>query len=125
MVNVELPGEARGGVAVLDAELAARAVAVGVHRGLGHAELAGDLFGRQVLIDQPQAIALTWCEQSHRVFGDDVPCAHATTLNDDLKPPSTLRRRMMTDRLHSDAYGGASHGCEGSRPHRPARAGDR
>jgi hypothetical protein len=43
MVNVELPGEAGGGVAVLDAELLAGPVAVGVHRGLGHAQLAGDL----------------------------------------------------------------------------------
>ena len=79
MVNVELPGEARGGVAVLDAELAARAVAIGIHRGLGHAELAGDLLGRQVLIDQAQAIALTRREQPHRVFGDNVPCAHGAT----------------------------------------------
>jgi len=76
MVNVRLPCEARGGVAVLDAELAARAVAIGIHRGLGHAELAGDLLGRQVLIDQAQAIALTRREQPNRVFGDDVPCAH-------------------------------------------------
>jgi len=58
MVNVGLPCEPRSGVAVLDAELAARAVAIGIHRGLGHAELAGDLLGRQVLIDQAQAIAL-------------------------------------------------------------------
>ena len=43
MVNVELAGEARGGVAILDAEFAPRAVAVGVDRSLGHAEFAGDL----------------------------------------------------------------------------------
>ena len=59
MVNVELAGEPGGGVAVLDAELAARAVAIGVHRCLGHAKLAGDLLGRQVLVDQAQAFALS------------------------------------------------------------------
>ena len=76
MVNVGLPREAGRGVAILDSELAARAVAIGVHRGLGHAELAGDLLGRQVLVDQAQAIALAGREQSYRIFGDDVPCAH-------------------------------------------------
>ncbi|HEY2753689.1 MAG TPA: hypothetical protein VGI62_20250 [Phenylobacterium sp.] len=58
MVNVELPRESCGGVAVLDAELSPGAVAIGVHRCLGHAELAGDLLGRQVLVDQPKAFAL-------------------------------------------------------------------
>jgi len=43
MVNVELPCELGGRIAVLDAELAAGAVAIGVDRGLGHAEFAGDL----------------------------------------------------------------------------------
>jgi hypothetical protein len=77
MVNVELPGEAGGGVAVLDAKLAARAVAVGVHRGLGHAEFSGDLLRRQVLIDQPQAFTLARREQPYRIFGNDVACAHS------------------------------------------------
>jgi hypothetical protein len=45
MVNIELARQASGGVAVVDAELLARAVAVGVHRGLGHPQLAGDLLG--------------------------------------------------------------------------------
>ncbi|MDB5496915.1 MAG: hypothetical protein JWP28_946 [Phenylobacterium sp.] len=76
MVNVELAGELGGGVAVLDAKLAARAVAVGVDRSLGHAEFAGDLLRRQVLIDQPQALAFSRGEQTHRIFGDNVPCAH-------------------------------------------------
>ena len=50
MVNVELPHEARGLIAIGDAELLAGAVAVGVHRGLGHAKLAGDLLGTEVLV---------------------------------------------------------------------------
>ena len=79
MVNVELSGELGRGVAVLDAELAAGAVAIGVDRSLGHAELAGDLLRGQMLIDKPQAFALTRREQSHRIFGDDVPCAHGAT----------------------------------------------
>jgi hypothetical protein len=45
VAGVQRPGEARGGVAILDPELTARAVAVGVHGGLGHAKFAGDLFG--------------------------------------------------------------------------------
>lgn len=77
MVNTELAGELGRGVAVLDAELAAGAVAIGVDRSLGHAELAGDLLRRQMLIDQPQALAFAWGEQTHRIFSDDVPCAHA------------------------------------------------
>ena len=80
MVNrafpVELTGNAGGGVAVLHAQLAAGAVAIGVHGSLRHAEFAGDLLGRQVLIDQPQAFAFARCEQAHRIFGDDVACTH-------------------------------------------------
>jgi hypothetical protein len=79
MVNVELAGEPRGGVAVLDAELAPRTVAVSVHRGLGHAKFAGDLLGRQMLIDQPQAFALARREQPHRNFSDDVTCDHSVS----------------------------------------------
>jgi hypothetical protein len=76
MVNVEFAGEASGGVAILNAQLAPRAVAIGVDRGLGHAELAGDLLGGQVLVDKAQAFALTLREQSHGIFGNDAPCAH-------------------------------------------------
>jgi len=79
MVNVELPGQPRRGVAVLDAELASRAVAVGVDRRLGHAKFAGDLLGRQVLIDQAQAFALAGREQPHRIFGNDVACDHSAS----------------------------------------------
>lgn len=81
MVNadagVEGAGQTGRGVAILDAELAARAVAIGVHRGLGHAELAGDLLGRKMLIDQPQAFALTRREQPHLFFGNGVTRSHS------------------------------------------------
>jgi hypothetical protein len=43
--SVELARHPRGGVAILDAQLAARPVAIGVDRGLRHAEFAGDLLG--------------------------------------------------------------------------------
>jgi hypothetical protein len=66
-LGVELARHAGGGVAVLDAQLAARAVAIGVHRRLGHAQFAGNLLGRKVLIDQAQAFALTLGEQPHEV----------------------------------------------------------
>ena len=74
---VELAGDPGGGVAVLDAELAPSAVAIGVDRRLRHAKFAGDLLGRQVLIDQPQAFALTLGEQAHKVVRTVVPYAHS------------------------------------------------
>jgi hypothetical protein len=55
--------QTRGLVAVVDPELAARAIAVGVDRGLRHTQLAGDLLRAHVLVDQPQAIALARGEQ--------------------------------------------------------------
>ena len=70
MVNVGLPQEAGRGVAVVHPQLAARPVAVGVDRGLGHAELSGDLLGRQVLVDQPQTFPLPRGEQANRIGGD-------------------------------------------------------
>jgi hypothetical protein len=79
MVNIELAGEAGGRIAILHAELAPGAVAVGVHRGLGHAEFARDLLGRQVLIDQAQAFALAGRKQPHRVFGNDVARDHSAS----------------------------------------------
>jgi hypothetical protein len=42
-VNVQLARKARGGVAVLNAKLAARPVAIGVDRRLRHSQFAGDL----------------------------------------------------------------------------------
>ena len=69
MVNVELAHQPRGGIAVVDAELAARAVAVGVHRGLRHAQFAGDLLRRQMLVHKAQALALSRREQADRIEG--------------------------------------------------------
>jgi hypothetical protein len=76
MINIELSRELGGGVAVYDAELAPGAVAIGVHRRFRHAELARNLLRGQVLVDEAQAFTLSRCEQSHRIFGDDVPWAH-------------------------------------------------
>jgi hypothetical protein len=73
---VELTGEARGGVAVLHAQLAACAIAIGIDGSLRHAEFAGDLLRGQMLIDQPQAFTFAGREQAHQIFGDDVACAH-------------------------------------------------
>ena len=77
--GVERAGQPRGGVAVLDAELAPRPVAVGVDRGLGHAEFAGDLLRRKMLIDQAQAFALTLGEQPHEVIRTVARCAHGVS----------------------------------------------
>jgi hypothetical protein len=79
MVNVELAGQPCGGVAILDTQLAAGAVAIGVDGGLRHAEFASDLLGRQMLIDQPQAFAFTRREQPHGVFGNDIARDHSAS----------------------------------------------
>ena len=83
MVNVgpdiQLPGDPRRGVAILDAEFAAGAVAIGVDRSLRHAELTGDLLRRKMLIDKAQAFALADCEQPHGIFDDVDTCAHAAS----------------------------------------------
>ena len=76
-VGVERAGQPRGSVAVLDAELAAGAVAIGVDRRLRHAQLAGDLLRGKVLVDKAQAFTLTQREQAYRVFRTVVPSAHA------------------------------------------------
>ena len=77
MVNVELAGEPSRRIAILDAQLAPRAVAVGVDRGLGHAELPRDLLGAQVLIDQAQAFALSRRQEPDRIHGCDRTYPHA------------------------------------------------
>jgi hypothetical protein len=69
MVNMETPDQTGGGVTIVDAQLAASPVAVGVDRGLGHAKFAGDLLGRQVLVDQPQAFPFPGGEQADRIGG--------------------------------------------------------
>ena len=76
MVNIELAGETRGAVAVIDAELAPGAVAIGVDRRLRHPELTGDLLGRQVLIDQPQAFTLARRKKRGWIVRDIRSCAH-------------------------------------------------
>jgi hypothetical protein len=63
-------------VAVGDAELAARTVAVGVDGGLRHPELAGDLLRAEMLVDQPQAFSLTGSEELDRVFADSRTVRH-------------------------------------------------
>jgi hypothetical protein len=76
MVNIELAGQAGGGIAIIDAELATRAVAVGVHRGLGHPQFAGDLLGRKMLVDQTQALPLPGGEQADRIERRDRARGH-------------------------------------------------
>ena len=66
MVNVLAAQQARGFVAVGHAEFAPGAVAIGVDGGLGELQLAGDLLGAEVLVDQAQAVALTLREQLDR-----------------------------------------------------------
>jgi hypothetical protein len=91
MVNVHLPHQARRGVAIVDAELAARAIAVGVHRGLRHAQSAGDLLRRQMLVHQPQALAFPRREQAHRIGGDIRLRSHVSpTINRAAGLPSTF-----------------------------------
>ena len=77
MVNVVAAQQAGGLVAVVHAELAARAVAVGVHRGLGHPELAGDLLGAEVLVDEPQALPFALRQQLDGVGVRLGPNSHA------------------------------------------------
>lgn len=63
MVNIELPQQAGGLEAVIHAQLAARAVAIGVDRGFRHAEFARDLLRAEVLVDQPQAVTFALGKQ--------------------------------------------------------------
>jgi hypothetical protein len=67
MVNAAAAQQARGFVAGGGAQLAARTVAVGVDRRLGHAQLAGDLLGAEMLVHEAQAFALTLREQVERL----------------------------------------------------------
>ena len=89
MVNVELSGEAGRGEAVFNAQFAARAVAIGVDRGLRHPQFACDLLGRKVLVDKAQAIALTLGKQAHRICDNFDARAHGAQLT------STLRIRLL------------------------------
>ena len=93
MVNVVAAQQAGGLVPVVHAELAPRPVAVGVDGGLGHAQLAGDLLGAEVLVDEAQALTLPLREQADRIFLDLRPCAHGLIVNDGLTLASTLSRK--------------------------------
>lgn len=65
MGGVAVLEQARGLVAVVDAKLPARAVAIGVDRGLRHPQFARDLLGAQVPVDQPQALPFPGGEKRH------------------------------------------------------------
>jgi hypothetical protein len=54
----------------VNAKLAPRAIAVGVDGSFRHAQLAGDLFGAQMLIDKPKAFTLTRREQLNAILID-------------------------------------------------------
>jgi hypothetical protein len=69
MVNIELAHETRRGIAIVDAELAAGAIAIGVHRSLRHAQFAGDLLRRQMLVHKAQALTLSGRKQADRIDG--------------------------------------------------------
>jgi len=66
----------RGLVSIARAELLARAVAIGVHRGLGHAEFSRDLLGTQVPIDQPKAVPLPLGQPIDKVLAHIPRLAH-------------------------------------------------
>jgi len=62
-----------GLVAIAGAELSPRAIAIGVHRSLGHPQLARNLLRTQVPVDQPQALALTRRQTFDKIHRH--PCA--------------------------------------------------
>jgi hypothetical protein len=66
---------AGGFEAVLHAQTLARLVEVGVDGVLGDVQLAGDLLGRQMPVDQPQTLALT---RGQLVDGGRFGLAHKT-----------------------------------------------
>jgi hypothetical protein len=76
MVNIELAHETRRGIAIVDAELAAGAIAIGIHRSLRHAQFAGDLLRRQMLVHKAQALTLSGGKQADRIDGRCGACGH-------------------------------------------------
>ena len=92
--DVELARQSRGGVAILDAQLAPRAVAIGVDRGLRHAELAGNLLRRKMLIDEAQTLAFAGGEQPHGIIDDVVACAHYANSKRRLGPPVYFKAKI-------------------------------
>ena len=70
-------GEAsRGVVPIVGAQFPPRSVAIGVDRGLGHAQFSGDLFGTQMTIDQPQAFTLPRGQAFDGVLSHGLRLAH-------------------------------------------------
>ena len=77
MVNVVAAQQPGGLIPVVDAELSARAVAVGVDRGLRHPQLAGDLLGAEVLVDEAQALPFALRQQLDGLGAGLGPHSHA------------------------------------------------
>lgn len=74
-----------GFVSVVDAQLAARAVAIGVDRRLRHAELAGDLLGAQMLVHEAKTFALALGKQLDRISCDDRTRSHGASVKPDIR----------------------------------------
>ena len=72
--------QAGGFVAVVHAQPLARLVEVGVDGVLGDAELAADLLGAQVLLDQAQAFTLARGQELDGLAGRLAGLAHGQTL---------------------------------------------
>jgi hypothetical protein len=70
-----------GFVAVVDAKFATGAVAVGVDRRLGHAELAGDFLRAEMLVDEAQAFAFALGQQLDRITRKVRTRRHAAQLS--------------------------------------------
>jgi hypothetical protein len=70
-------GEPAGGlVTVAYPQLAPGAVAIGVDRSLGHAQLPGDLLGGKVAVDEPQAFSLPRSQEFDRILDRPLRRAH-------------------------------------------------
>jgi hypothetical protein len=101
---------ARGLVAVVDAQFSPRPVAIGVDRSLGHAQLAGDLLGTQVAIDQPQAFPLSRGEQFYGIVDDRLRRAHKmSTLTTRARFRLDAMVALATLALDFSAQKGGSH----------------
>ena len=92
---VELAGESRGGIAIVDPELPARAVAIGVDGGFRHAELPSDLLRGQMLIDQPQTFPFPRRQEFDIRVGHGANTRIRRTVNALPAAASTLAYRAM------------------------------
>lgn len=63
-------------IAVPGPQLPPGPVAIGVHGRFGHPQLAGDLFGTQVTIDQAQTLAFPRGQAFDGVLGHSLRLAH-------------------------------------------------